>query len=133
MAIDTKDTGDYPIIKKAILQRYDVNEESYRRKFRARARKTEESYTNLATDLMDLGRRWLQDCKTAEDVLEKIAIEQLLSALPEEVRVWVREHQPKTCAEAGHWADEHAQARSAPLMTPGKSVPPRRREEIQCL
>ena len=132
MAVDAKDAGDYPIIKKAILQRYDVNEESYRRKFRARTRKTEESYTNLATDLMDLGRRWLQDCKTAEDVLEKIAIEQLLSALPEEVRVWVREHQPKTCAEAGHWADEHAQARSAPLMTPGKSVPPRKREEIQC-
>ena len=87
MAVDTEDAGDYPVIKKAILQRYDVNEESNRRKFRTRTRKTEESYTNLATDLMDLGRRWLQDCKTLTDALEKIAIEQLLSALPEGIRV----------------------------------------------
>ena len=133
MAVDTTDAGDYRAIKKAILQRYDVNEESYRRKFHARRRKTEESYTNLATDLMDLGRRWLQDCKTLADALDKIAIEQLLSALPEEIRVWVREHKPETCAEAGHWADEYAQARSAPLIIPGKAPPVRRREEIQCL
>ena len=74
MALDDKDAGDYDAIKRAILKRYGVNEESYRRKFRKRVRKAEESYTNLATDIMDLGKRWLAECKTMQEVLEKIAI-----------------------------------------------------------
>ena len=134
MAIDNEDVGDYDGIKKSILQRYNVNEESYRRKFRARVRKTDETYTNLATDIMDLGKKWLAECKTIQDALEKLGVEQLLSALPEEVRVWVREHKPKTCAEAGQWADEYTQARSAPLVIPGaKQIqPPRKHEDLTC-
>ena len=42
-------------IKKAILKRYDVTEESYRRKLQARKRKLDESYVNLATDIMESG------------------------------------------------------------------------------
>ena len=138
MALDNTEAGDYDVIKKAILKRYGVNEESYRRKFRARVRKAEESYTNLATDIIDLGKRWLAECMTMQEILEKIAIEQLLSALPEDVRVWVREHKPKTCAEAGHWADEFTQARSAPLVfsaakAEGKSTHSSRKpEEFTC-
>ena len=92
MAMDDEDVGDYDTIRKEILKRYGVNEESYRRKFRARKWKADESYANLATDIMDLGKRWLADCKTVQDALEKIATEQLLTALPEDIRVWVREH-----------------------------------------
>lgn len=53
--MDDEDARDYDTIKKAILQRYGVSEESYRQKFGARIRKPGESYTNLATDVMDLG------------------------------------------------------------------------------
>lgn len=120
MAMDTGDTGDYEAVKKAILKRYDVSEESYRRKFRSRVKKKEESYSELATNLMDLCRKWLTECTTLSDVLEKLAIEQFVSTLPEEVRVWVREHKPATCAEAGQWADEYTQARAAPPSAPGK-------------
>ena len=38
-------------------------------------------------------------------------LEQLLNALPEEVRIWVKERKPKTSAEAGQLADDYAQAR----------------------
>ena len=100
-----------------------MSEESYQQKFRARRRKYEESYTNLATDVMDLGKKWLSDCGSVQEMLEKIAIEQFLSAVTEEVRVWIREPKPKMCAEAGHWADEYTQARTAPLTTTtGKKV-----------
>ena len=85
---------------------------------------------NLATDIMDLGRKWLAECKTLTDALEILGFEQLLSALPEEVRVWVRKHKPTTCAEAGHWAIEYAQARSAPLVIPGKAVPTRKSDGV---
>ena len=117
MAMDNDNAKDYDTIKKSILQQYGVSEESYRQKFCARRRKNEESYTNLATDIMDLGKKWLSDCGSVQEMLEKIAIEQFLSAVTEELRVWIREHKPKTCAEAGHWADEYMQARTAPLTT----------------
>ena len=76
----------------------------------------------------------MTDWGTVQEVLEKIAIEQFLSAVTEEVRVWVREHKPKTCAEAGHWADEYTQARTAPLTTTaGKPTQPTRKtEEFTC-
>ena len=132
MAIDTAEAADYTAIKKAILKRYDVNEESYRRRLRARTRKPDESYANLATDIIDLGRKWLSECKDLTDALEKIGIEQLLAVLPEDVRVWVREHKPATCAEAGQWADEYAQARNAPLVIPKKSGPTRPSAAVNC-
>ena len=74
MAIDTEEAGDYMAIKRAILKRYDVNEELYRRRLRARTtvgitRKPDESYVNLATDIMDLGRKWLSECKDLSDAL----------------------------------------------------------------
>ena len=89
---------------------------------------------HLATDVKDLGRRWLADCKTFSDALEKLCIEQVLTTLPDAIRVWVREHKPKTCAEAGQWADEYTQARSTHLVVPNKlATPARSRDDITCL
>lgn len=58
-----------------LRKQYDVNEESYRCRFRSRTHKKDESYTNLATDLMDLVQKWLSDCKSLNDALEKLGIE----------------------------------------------------------
>ena len=38
--------------------------------------------------------------------------EQLLTTLPEDVRVWVTERKPRTAAEAGQLAEDYLQARS---------------------
>ena len=112
MAMAPDESGDYHLIKKAILKRYDISEESHRRKFRERAHGKGESFSVLATSLLDLANKWLEECSTKEGVVEKLAIEQFLANAPEDVHVWVREHKPKTCAEAGQWADEFQQARS---------------------
>ena len=100
MAIAPDESGDYHLIKKAILKRYDISEESHRRKFRERVHGKGESFSELATSLLDLANKWLEECSTKEGVVEKLAIEQFLANAPEDVRVWVREHKPKTCAEA---------------------------------
>ena len=112
MAMAPDESGDYHLIKKATLKRYDISEESHRRKFRERAHGKGESFSELATSLLDLANKWLEECSTKEGVVEKLAIEQFLANAPEDVHVWVREHKPKTCAEAGQWADEFQQARS---------------------
>ena len=62
MALGNDEAGYYECIKQAILKRYDISEESRRRKFRERSKTKEESYSELATSLMDLANRWLEEC-----------------------------------------------------------------------
>ena len=121
MAMDIGDMADYEAVKKAILKRYNVSEEAYRQVC-SRTKNKEESCLELTTDLMDLCRKWLTEYTTLSDVLEKLVIKQFVSMLPEELRIWVHEHKPMTCAEAGQWVDEYTQAGATPLSTTGNHV-----------
>ena len=67
MAIDMEVAGHYIAIDRSILKRYDFNEQSYRHRLRARMRKPNESYVNLATDIMGLGKKWVSECKDISD------------------------------------------------------------------
>ena len=73
----------------------------------------DESHWGLATRVRELTQRWLQEYKMLEEVVEAVTTEQLLSAMLEETRPWVREHKPKTCAAAGELVDDHEQARKS--------------------
>ena len=110
-AMAAEDTGDYDQLKAAIFQRYSITEETYRVRFRSVARAREESYTEMATRVMDLARKWTRKCTDADSVREVIAVEQLLNSMPVGLRIWVRERKPKTVAEAGRLADDYAEAR----------------------
>ena len=65
----------------------------------------------MATRVMDLLRKWMRECTSMEEVLEVVAVEQMLNSLPAEMRVWVWERKPKTVTEVGKLADDFAQAR----------------------
>lgn len=110
-AMETAGAGNYTEVKAAILQRYNINEETYRQRLRSIRPKEEETHQELAVRVQDLTRKWAKDCKKVEDVLELIATEQLLEALPTNIRIWVRERKPKTATEAGQLADDYVQAR----------------------
>ena len=53
-AVSPADVGDYSAVKAAILARYDINTEAYRRQFRTATRGREESFRELSIRLMDL-------------------------------------------------------------------------------
>ena len=110
-AMATADAGVYSEVKKAILRRYDISEETYRQRFRAARKKDGEAYIELATRLADLFKKWTVDCSTVEAVAEKMLTEQLLNAMPEDLRVWLSEKKPTTVAEAGRLADDYVLAR----------------------
>ena len=101
----------YTEVKKAILRRYDVNEETYLQRFRATRRKEGEAYIEFATRLADLLRKWTSNCASVEEVVEKILMEQLLTTVPDDLRVWLSEKKPATCLEAGRMADDYVLAR----------------------
>ena len=52
------ESGDYEKVKAAILQRYEVNEETHRRKFRQDKKCSDESYREFISHLQDRLQRW---------------------------------------------------------------------------
>eukprot|EP00731_Ephydatia_muelleri_P006652 Em0003g900a len=110
-AMLSEEAVDYERVKAAILKRYDINEETYRLRFRSVMKILDESHREVAVRVKDLAKKWLKQQATAEAVVEVVAQEQLLNTLPSNVRVWVRERKPTTCLEAGQLADDYAQAR----------------------
>ena len=112
-AMAAEDTGDYDQLKAAIFQRYSITEETYCVRFRSVAHAREESYTEMATRVMDLAWKWTQKCADVDEVQEVIAVEQLLNCMPLGIRIWVRERKPKMVAEAGRLADDYAEARGS--------------------
>ena len=110
-AIPAEEAKDYNHLKAAILRRYDVNEETYRQRFRNATKKKDESHRELITRLEDLRRKWMRECTTVEQVGDLIVMEQFLNSLPGDIKIWVRERGPKTPREAGELADQYSQAR----------------------
>ena len=106
------EAADYGKLKEAILRRYDINEESYRQRFRAAKKKEGETNRELAARLEDLVEKWLHACKDRAEVMDTVVLEQLLiETLPTDVRIFVKERQPKTSEEAAKLADDYCMAR----------------------
>ena len=58
-AILTTDAGSYKVIKTAIFTRYDLNVETYRRKFWATLCRSDETNRELAVRIGELQAKWM--------------------------------------------------------------------------
>ena len=110
-ALPASEAGDYEQLKKLILRRYDISEETYRQRFQAAKKSEGESYRELVVRLSDLEQKWTRECSSMQEIRDLIMREQLLNSLPSDLRVWVTERKPKTAMEAGELADDYLQAR----------------------
>ena len=110
-AMRNADAQDYQRVKEAILRCYNISEETYRQRFRSAWRKDGESYTELAVRLEDLVHKWTSGCTSMEEILEKVLIEQILTMMPSDLRIWVSERKPTKGADADQLADNYYQAR----------------------
>ena len=110
-SLSAHQAAQYPEVKKAILKQYNISEETYRERFRLARMKEGEGYAELNLRLQDLLRRWFEGCDSIDAVCEKVLVEQLLNAMPAELKVWVGERKPTTGEEAARLADDYVQAR----------------------
>ena len=94
--LPSAEANDYEQLKKAILKRYDINEETYRQRFRSTRKKSDESHRELVVRLQDLRRKWMQKYSTVEQIGNVIVMEQFLNSLTPDLRVWIRERKPET-------------------------------------
>ena len=109
-ALDPSDAECYATVKAAILRRYNINDETYRQRFRSYKYKVGQTPTEITSRLTDLAGRWLKDCSTMEEVKDAVVKEQLLAVLPGDIRMWVKERKPKATTEAAQLAEDYLQA-----------------------
>ena len=110
-AMLSTEAKDYDAIKAAVLARYDVNEETYHRRFRSATKQRDETYQELSIRLLDLQNKWLRNCTSVKKMAELICLEQFYETLPVEIKTRVRDKKPETCQQAGELADEYVQTR----------------------
>uniref|UniRef100_A0A1X7U211 RNA-directed DNA polymerase n=1 Tax=Amphimedon queenslandica TaxID=400682 RepID=A0A1X7U211_AMPQE len=110
--MDSEAAKNYQSVKKAILRRFDINEETYRQRFRSTKKKEGQSYVEVGIQLMDLFRKWTASAKdSVAELTELVVLEQLLNTMPTELQVWIREKKLKTVEEAATQADDYLLAR----------------------
>ena len=110
-AMDAAESSNYERVREAILLRYDIDQESYRQRFRMAKRKESETNRELTTRLQDLVKKWMKKCETITEVKDLIVMEQLVKTLPGDIGIFVVERQPKTTVEAAKLADDYHLAR----------------------
>ena len=120
-ALSKDDSKDYEKVKEAIFRRYNINEETYRQRFRSVKWKENETPMEMVTRIKDLAEKWLKDSDTRDKVVDVVVKEQFIEVLPEEAKVWVKEHKPETSEKAGSLAEDFRQARKKELWEPMKS------------
>ena len=54
-------------------------------------RKEDETYLELATRMEYFMEKWLTSCTSVKDVKQRFVIEQFLTSLSTDIRIWVRE------------------------------------------
>ncbi|XP_047231927.1 zinc finger and SCAN domain-containing protein 12-like [Girardinichthys multiradiatus] len=112
----------YDQVKLAILQKYEINSETYRQRFRSLQVEPEETPKELYIRLKELYSKWVQpNGKTLEQINEIIILEQYLRMLSSELQVWIKEHNPKTAKKAAELADVFVAARRRNLSWPFQS------------
>ena len=82
-ALTPGDVVTYKKVEEAILGRYEINEETYRQRFRQDRKKGEESYREYADRLGDHFTRWTDS--QFIPLKELIMLEQFLTGVPEDL------------------------------------------------
>ena len=108
-SLSPDEAKSYSVVKAAILHRYNINEETYRKRFQGLTINPGEMPRELLTHLTDLANKWLKDCSSVDEVRDAIVKEQRLATLPDDVRVWVSQQN----REAGQLAEDYLQARGS--------------------
>ena len=104
---------DYDRVKLALMKRYDLTEDGYRRKFRASKPEVDESPEQLIMRLERYLLRWLELSHTErsfEGLKDPIVEEQFIDSCPKELAIHPRERAPETLDQIAKIADQYLEA-----------------------
>ena len=113
VCIDVGTLMDYDEVKKSILSHYSVSPERCRKAFRAHTWTRDAEPNAWIARGRKLMNRWLLPEEGMEQVLDKIAVEQFVTALPQELRIWVASHSPETPAAVARLIEAYDSAHTS--------------------
>ncbi|CAL9707672.1 unnamed protein product [Knipowitschia caucasica] len=111
-AMDEDSAHSYPDLKEALLAKFDISPETYRRQFRSTTVPPGENPAETYHRLKGLYRRWIRpEEHTKEEIGDAIILEQFLRVLPGDIQTWVMEHEPKEGLAAAKLTQQYINAR----------------------
>ena len=117
---------DYDRVKIALMKRYDLTEDGYRRKFRASKPEVDESPKQFIVRLDRYLLRWLELSNTAQtfDGLKDLIVkEQFIDSCPKDLAIHQRERAPETLAKIAKIADQYLEAHGKHLFSSASRKP----------
>ena len=117
---------DYDRVKLALMKRYDLTEDGYRRKFRASKPEVDESPEQFIVRLDRYLLRWLELSNTErsfEGLKDLIVKEQFIDSCPKELAIHLRERAPETLVQIAKIADQYLEAHGKHLFSPASRKP----------
>ena len=118
---------DYDKMKLALMKRYDLTEDGYRRKFRVSKPEIDESPDQFIVRLSTYLMRWVELSKTAKSfdgLRDLIVKEQFINSCPKELAIHLRERAPETLEQISQIADQYLQAHGKHVFSSARSKPP---------
>ncbi|XP_070191641.1 uncharacterized protein [Littorina saxatilis] len=89
-----EDARDYQLVKKELLRGFRCTAESYREKFRAARRKSEETFSTYVSRITRYLHSWMdlaEKQRTYKDLFDLVLLEQLLTGIPQSVATFIRQ------------------------------------------
>ena len=117
---------DYERVKIALMKRYDLTEDGYRRKFRASKPEVDESPEQFIVRLDRYLLRWLELSNTArtfDGLKDLIVKEQFIDSCPKDLAIHLRERAPETLAKIAKIADQYLEAHGKHLFSSASRKP----------
>ena len=109
--------NDYDILKKALLQQYQLTVDDYRKKFYYTKQNADENATQYLSRLEHFLNSWIQlseISETFESLKEFLLQDQFLNSCPKELATFIREHSPSNLETMMDLANKFNLAHNAP-------------------
>ncbi|KAK0145445.1 Retrovirus-related Pol polyprotein from transposon 297 [Merluccius polli] len=129
-SLSIEDSLDYNILKKTVLQAYELVPEAYRQKFRNSEKAANQTYVEFVRDKSVLFDKWCQACnvKSMVEMRELILVEEFKKCSPERIVVYLNEQKETSVAKAAVLADEFILTHKSVFSVPSPRVLPERKK-----
>ncbi|KAI3382150.1 hypothetical protein SNEBB_003688, partial [Seison nebaliae] len=117
-SLSVDDSRDYDNVKKAILDRYQLNEEGFRRKFREEKPAEGETIRQFSSRFKGNFKKWIETAGVRgnfDGLAELIMKEQFMSLCATEIAIFIREKKPQTLEEIIELAEVYTDVHNVPM------------------
>ncbi|XP_074869415.1 uncharacterized protein LOC142022943 [Carettochelys insculpta] len=106
--------GDYERFKQALLHKFGLTTEMYKKKFQEAQKRPEETHVDTTARLKQYYQKWAfgMEVQSVEDLIELAVVERFYEMCAPDLRVWLVDRKPGDSHDAGKLADDFTNSRA---------------------